>query len=102
MYDWNDLKIFLAAARARSMLGAAGELGINQSTVTRRVAALEKALEIRLFHRNRDGCHLTEAGQSLFVQAERVAAEAETFERLVAQRKRELSRVIRVTTYANR
>jgi DNA-binding transcriptional LysR family regulator len=98
MYDWSDLRIFLAAARARSMLGAAGELGINQSTVTRRVAALEKALEIRLFHRNRDGCHLTEAGQSLFVQAERVAAEAETFERLVAQRKRELSGVIRVTT----
>jgi DNA-binding transcriptional LysR family regulator len=98
MYDWSDLRIFLAAARARSMLAAAGELGINQSTVTRRIAALEKALEIRLFHRTRDGCQLSEAGQSLLTQAERVAAEAETFERLVAQRKRELSGVIRVTT----
>ena len=71
-------------------------------TVTRRIAALEKTLDIRLFHRNRDGCHLSEAGQSLLAQAERVAAEAETFERLVAQRKRELSGVIRVTIYENR
>jgi DNA-binding transcriptional LysR family regulator len=62
----------------------------------------KRKLDIRPFHRNRDGCHLSEAGQSLLAQAERVAAEAETFERLVAQRKRELSRVIRVTTYANR
>jgi DNA-binding transcriptional LysR family regulator len=98
MYEWSDLKIFLAAARARSMLEAAGELGVNQSTVTRRIAALETALEIRLFHRNRDGCRLNEAGESLLAQAERVAAEAETFERLVAQRKRKLSGVVRVTT----
>jgi DNA-binding transcriptional LysR family regulator len=98
MYDWSDLKIFLAAARARSMLEAAGELGVNQSTVTRRIAALEKALEIRLFHRNRDGCRLNEVGESLLSQAARVATEAEAFERLVAQCKRKLSGVIRVTT----
>jgi DNA-binding transcriptional LysR family regulator len=98
MYEWSDLKIFLAAARARSMLEAAGELGVNQSTVTRRIAALETALEIRLFHRDRNGCHLNEAGQSLLAQAERVATEAEAFQRLVAQRKRKLSGVIRVTT----
>jgi DNA-binding transcriptional LysR family regulator len=98
MYEWSDLKIFLAAARARSMLEAAGELGINQSTVTRRIAALETALEMRLFHRDRDGCRLNEVGESLLAQAERVAAEIKTFERLVAQRKRKLSGVIRVTT----
>src|SRR5215470_16546595 len=98
MYDWSDLRIFLAAARARSMLSAAGELGVNQSTVTRRIAALEAALAIRLFHRNRDGCRLSEAGQSLLAQAERVAAEAETFEHMVAQRKRNFSGVIRATT----
>jgi DNA-binding transcriptional LysR family regulator len=104
MYDWNDIRVFLAAARARSMLGAAGELSINQSTVNRRITALETALGIRLFDRTRDGCSLNEAGKSLLSQAQRIAAEAETFERLVAQRKRNHSGVIRVTTldtYAN-
>jgi DNA-binding transcriptional LysR family regulator len=98
MYEWSDLRIFLAAAQARSMLAAAGELGVNQSTVTRRIAALEAALEVRLFHRDRNGCRLSEAGESLLAQVKRVAAEAETFERLVAERKRKLSGVIRVTT----
>jgi DNA-binding transcriptional LysR family regulator len=59
---------------------------------------LEAALEIRLFDRTRDGCRLNEAGKSLLPQAERVAAEAETFERFVTQRKRNHSGVIRVTT----
>lgn len=98
IYDWSDLRVFLAAARARSMLRAASELGINQSTVTRRVTALETALGLRLFDRTRDGCSLNEAGKSVLSQAERVAAEAETFERLVAQHKRNHSGVIRVTT----
>jgi DNA-binding transcriptional LysR family regulator len=98
MYEWSDLKILLATVRAHSMLGAAAELGINQSTVARRITALEAALDIRLFDRTRDGCHLNEAGKSLLSQAERVAAEAETFERLVTQRKRDYSGVIRVTT----
>ena len=89
MYEWSDLKIFLATVRAHSMLGAAAELGINQSTVARRITALEAALDIRLFDRTRDGCRLNEAGKSLLSQAERVAAEAESFERLVTQRKRD-------------
>jgi DNA-binding transcriptional LysR family regulator len=97
MYDWGDLRVFLAAARAGSMLAAAGELGINQTTVARRIATLERSLNVRLFVRNRDGCHLSEAGVDLLAQAQRVAAEAETFERLSAQRTRQLSGAIRVT-----
>ena len=97
MYDWGDLRIFLATARAGSMLAAAKELGVNQTTVARRIAALESSLRVRLFNRNRDGCRLSEAGANLLAQAERVADEAETFERLVAQGSRRLSGVIRVT-----
>jgi DNA-binding transcriptional LysR family regulator len=97
MYDWGDLKIFLATARAGSMLAAASELGVNQTTVARRIAALESSLRVRLFNRNRDGCRLSEAGINLLAQAERVADEAETLERLAAQDGRQLSGVIRVT-----
>jgi len=41
MYDWGDLKFFLATARRGSTLAAARELGVNQTTIARRIAALE-------------------------------------------------------------
>jgi DNA-binding transcriptional LysR family regulator len=97
MYDWGDLKFFLATARRGSTLAAACELGVNQTTIARRIAALETALSIRLVDRRRDGYRLTEAGAAILAQAERVAAEAETVERLVEVRKRDLAGVIRVT-----
>ena len=100
MYDWGDLRFFLATARRGSTLAAARELGVNQTTIARRIGALETALSIRLVHRNRDGYRLTEAGAAIVAQAERVANEAEAVERLVEQRKRDLAGVIRVTAPA--
>ena len=98
MYDWGDLKFFLATARRGSTLAAARELGVNQTTIARRIGALEAALSVRLFDRRRDGYRLSEAGAAILTQAERIASEAEAVERLVAQRKRSLAGVIRVTT----
>jgi len=98
MYDWGDLKFFLTAARTGSTLAASRELGVNQTTVARRIAALEQALKVRLFDRNQDGYRLSEAGAAILAQAERVAVEADTLARLLQQRSRELSGVIRVTT----
>ena len=98
MYDWGDLKFFLAAARTGSTLAAARELGVNQTTVARRIAALEAALNARLFDRNQDGYRLSQAGTAILAQAERVGIEADTVARLVQQRSRELSGVVRVTT----
>ena len=98
MYDWGDLRVFLAVARAGSTLAAARELGVNQTTVARRIAALEEALSVRLFDRHQDGYRLSECGRQILSQAERVAVEAETLGRLVAQRRRDLSGVLRVTT----
>jgi DNA-binding transcriptional LysR family regulator len=95
--EWGDLKFFLATARRGSTLAAARELGVNQTTIARRIAALEAALSIRLVDRNRDGYRLTEAGAAILAQAERVASEAESVERLVEQGKRDLAGVIRVT-----
>jgi DNA-binding transcriptional LysR family regulator len=98
MYDWGDLRFFLTTARTGSTLAAARELGVNQTTVARRIAALEEALGVRLFDRNQDGYRVSEAGNEILAQAERVRIEADTVANLVGQRKRSLSGVIRVTT----
>jgi DNA-binding transcriptional LysR family regulator len=99
MYDWSDVRFFLAVARGGSTLAAARALRVNQTTVVRRIEAMETALKTRLFVRHQDGYRLSESGAGLLAQAERVAAEAETLERLAAGRNRTLSGAIRVTTF---
>ena len=98
MYDWGDLRILLAVAREGSTLSAARLLGVNQTTVARRVAALEQALGVQLFDRRQGGYRLSEAGEALLPQATRVQEEAETLARLAARHRRALAGVIRVTT----
>jgi DNA-binding transcriptional LysR family regulator len=99
MYDWSDVKFFLAVARGGSTLAAARVLRVNQTTVVRRIEALEAALNTQLFVRNQDGYRMSEAGSELLAQAERVATEAETLERLAALRGRSHAGIIRVTTF---
>ena len=74
MFDWNDLRHFLAFARTSSMLAAAKALGVNQSTVSRRLAELEKRLGHRLVERYLGGYRLTELGEQLRPDAERIEA----------------------------
>lgn len=62
---WDDLRLFLAVAQHGAIAKAAGYLGVNHSTVLRRIAALENALGTRLFERLRDGYVLTTAGNDL-------------------------------------
>jgi len=95
--DWNDLRYFLAVARSGSTLAAAERLRVNQSTVARRIAALEQALGFTLFARSQAGYRLTDAGAELLPAAERVELEAETVERLGEQRQRRLAGTVRVT-----
>lgn len=98
MYEWSDIRIFLAVAREGSALGAAKRLGVNQTTVTRRVAALEASLGLRLFERRQDGYRLAEDGQALLEPAARMAAEAAALEQRAALQGRALSGSIRVTS----
>jgi DNA-binding transcriptional LysR family regulator len=70
--NWDDFRIFLAVARAGTLLGAARSLGVNHTTVARRLSALERALEADLFVRQTTGTVLTPEGERLLVQAERV------------------------------
>src|SRR5690242_14649681 len=63
MFDWDDLKHFLAVASHGSTIAAAKALGVNQSTVHRRLEELEKRLGRRLAVRGPAGYRLTEFGR---------------------------------------
>jgi len=84
MFDWNDLKYFLAVARHGSTVGAAKALNVNRSTVHRRLDALEKKLGRQLFSRQPTGYELTELGQNMVAYAEHVEESARIFERRIS------------------
>ncbi|MRW86357.1 LysR family transcriptional regulator [Pseudoduganella sp. FT26W] len=66
-FDWNDIPLILALARSGSMSATGRQLGVDASTISRRIAAAEKALKLRLFIRDNTGYQLTDAGQ-VFVE----------------------------------
>ncbi|MEX6507403.1 LysR family transcriptional regulator [Jiella sp. M17.18] len=72
--NWDDIRIFLAVARAGQILAAARRLELNHATVGRRLTALETALGAHLLHRRPNGCELTETGRSFLEHAERMEA----------------------------
>lgn len=97
MFDWNDLRHFLAVARTGSTLAAARQLGVNQTTCARRIQALEEALGQRLFDKVQGGRMLTEEGQALVAPAEAVEAAARAFDEQAGAKRRALSGALRVT-----
>ena len=97
MLDWDDLRHALAIARAGGLTGAAAALGINHSTMFRRLNALERTLGVQLFERLPGGYVATEAGERLVSAAERVEAEALAAEREITGRDARLCGRLRVT-----
>jgi len=75
MFNWNDLTFFLELARQTRLAPAARRLRVDHTTVSRRIAELEKDLSIKLFDRKPDGFVLTEQGHRLFAVAERIEQE---------------------------
>lgn len=67
---WDDVRIFLAAYRLKSLGMAASRLGVDTSTVSRRIAAFEEQLNVRLFERSREGLLPTRAAEQVFEAAE--------------------------------
>lgn len=68
--NWDDIRVFLAVARAGQILGAGKALHLNHATVARRLSALEDALGTKLFVRRTNGCDLTSEGEALLPHAE--------------------------------
>src|SRR5687768_14038042 len=79
--DWQDVRYFLVLAQGGSLSSAARGLGVEHTTIARRVSALETALDVRLFDRLPRGWRLTEEGRELLPFAENLAASATSFER---------------------
>ena len=96
-FAWDDLRHFLAFARAGSMQAAAKALGVNQSTVQRRIAELEECLGRRLVERHLGSYRLTELGEHLLPAAEGVEAAVVSFARHLAARDKALTGAVRVT-----
>ncbi len=63
--NWDDMKLFLAVARCGSISGGAKQLGVQHSTVSRRLRAMEEKLGTRLVERKRSGYELTPAGDQI-------------------------------------
>jgi DNA-binding transcriptional LysR family regulator len=70
--DWDDLKVFLHAARGGSLGSAAKRLRVDQSTVSRRIAHLECTMGMALFERLPSGLRVNETGERLLCHAERI------------------------------
>jgi DNA-binding transcriptional LysR family regulator len=96
--DWDDLRSFLAVARAGSLAEAARGLGKSYSTVSRRLAALEAGLGARLFDRSGATYELTRAGYEMLESAKRMEAEFEALAKSVAGRDARLVGRIRIAT----
>lgn len=96
--DWESLRFFLEARRTRSLTEAARRLGVEHTTVSRRIGALEAALGVRLFDRTPTGYASTPAADALLPLAERIEEQVLLIERRAAQTTDTISGVVRVAT----
>jgi DNA-binding transcriptional LysR family regulator len=97
VFDWDDLRLFLAVAREGTTLGAARRLRISQPTVVRRIAGLEKAAGVHLFERRRTGYALTDTGREILPLAEAVETRVGAIADALAAHSRRLAGTVRVT-----
>lgn len=98
MLDWNDLRYFLAVAREGSTLAAGRALRVSQTTVARRIAALERAIGVPLFEKRQAGYALTPAGEDLVARAAEVESSARAFGEAAAAHSRDVSGTVRITS----
>lgn len=95
--DWDDVRFFLALARAGSVRAAGASLGVSHATVARRVEALEARLSTRLFDRSRDGWVPTAAGRVMVDRALGVEREMADLERALVGQDERLAGAVAVT-----
>jgi DNA-binding transcriptional LysR family regulator len=96
--DWDDLRLFLAVARAGSLSGAARALGVTHSTVFRRIGGFETRLGVRLFDRLPGGYALTAAGEEMRDSVIRIEEEITALALKVTGQDQRPSGTIRITT----
>lgn len=97
MTDWDDVRYFLAVARSGSVRAAALVLGVNHSTVLRRIAQLEEHLGAQMFEKLPSGYHVTAAGEEVRELAEQMEASSHQLETRVLGRDQSVRGLLRVT-----
>lgn len=97
MQDWDDLRFMLAVSRNGTLVGAAKALGVNETTVARRIARAEDRLRARLFERRQGTLVPTEAGRALAERAASLELELEATVRRVSGEDRRAAGLVRVT-----
>jgi DNA-binding transcriptional LysR family regulator len=97
MIDWDDVRYFLAVARGGSVRAAAERLGVNHSTVLRRVAQLEERLGAQMFEKLPSGYRPTTAGEEVMELAEQMEASSHLLEARIFGRDQSARGLLRVT-----
>jgi len=82
--NWDDIRLFLAVARERSVSGAGKRLDMHHTNVARRMRRFEESLGTRLLNRSKAGYALTDAGDRLYTQAVGMEEHAHAIERSIA------------------
>jgi DNA-binding transcriptional LysR family regulator len=95
---WDDFKLVRLITEAKGLAGAATRLGVNHSTVFRRLGQLEEALGTKLFERHRTGYTLTTAGEEMAALAERMEEDVASFARKLAGQAISPAGELRITT----
>lgn len=99
--NWDDLRLFLAVARAGSISGGAKQLGVQHSTVSRRMRQLEEQLGARLIERKKSGYELTQAGENVREAATRMESEVFGVDGAVLGKDTDLAGPLQVTAINN-
>lgn len=97
LLDWDDVRLFLAMFRARTVGEAAVSLAVDASTVSRRLTALEELLAATLFERGRGGITPTKAAEDLMPVAEEMEDVVTRFQHAAEGLERQVSGVVRIT-----
>jgi DNA-binding transcriptional LysR family regulator len=94
--SWDDVRVLLVVLEVRSLHEAGRRLGVDRSTVSRRLAGLEHRLGARLFTRTRDGLRPTAVAERMRPFAEKMAADAAAVEQAARSVEPSAAGVVRV------
>ena len=94
--NWDHLQYFLAVAKDGRLVVAARSLGVNHTTVSRRIQALERELGVQLFTRNKIGFELTEAGLQLQDIAHQVESQINSINKNISSENTEVTGTVRI------
>ena len=98
-HDWNDLRYVLALHRAGTLAGASRLVGVNETTVARRLKSLERILQADLFVRNHAGRYeVTGVGHEVIERAEIVEHENASISETIHKLNSQLVGVVRITS----